>query len=98
MPRYRITADDLPFAREFRSALGMPLILLGGVNELDTITGALDDGFEFVAMARALLREPDLPNRMQHHQTRSGLCIHCNKCLPTIYSGTQCVLNSPGRA
>ncbi len=88
----------LPFAREFRAALDMPLILLGGINELDTITGALDDGFEFVAMARALLREPDLPNRMQHSEARSGLCIHCNKCLPTIYSGTQCVLNSPGRA
>ena len=22
----------------------------------------------------------------------AGLCVHCNKCLPTIYSGTRCVL------
>jgi 2,4-dienoyl-CoA reductase-like NADH-dependent reductase (Old Yellow Enzyme family) len=52
----------------------------------------MDEGFEFVAMARALLREPDLVNKMQHHATNAGLCVHCNKCLPTIYSGTRCVL------
>lgn len=82
----------LPYARQFRAALDMPLILMGGINRLDTIEGALDEGFEFVAMARALLREPDLPNRMAARQTREGLCIHCNKCLPTIYTGTECFL------
>ncbi len=43
----------LPMARQFREALSMPLILLGGVNRLDTIENALGEGFEFVAMARA---------------------------------------------
>ena len=38
----------------------MPLILLGGITELATIEAALAEGFAFVAMARALLREPDL--------------------------------------
>jgi 2,4-dienoyl-CoA reductase-like NADH-dependent reductase (Old Yellow Enzyme family) len=84
----------LPEARQFRAALSMPLILLGGINRLDTITGALAEGFEFVAMARALLREPDLPNRFAAGASAVGLCIHCNKCLPTIYSGTHCVLVS----
>jgi 2,4-dienoyl-CoA reductase-like NADH-dependent reductase (Old Yellow Enzyme family) len=70
----------------------MPLILLGGINEMATIDGALAEGFEFVAMARALLREPDLPNKLAQGQSATGLCIHCNKCLPTIYSGTRCVL------
>lgn len=82
----------LPEARQFRDALTMPLILLGGINRLDTMTGALAEGFELVAMARALLREPDLPNRLAAGDRAVGLCIHCNKCLPTIYSGTRCVL------
>ena len=86
----------LPFARQFREALSMPLILLGGINRLDTIEGAMAEGFEFVAMARALLREPDLVNRMQADGSHAGLCVHCNKCLPTIYSGTRCVLVTPG--
>lgn len=82
----------LPFARQFREALTMPLILLGGINRLDTITGALDEGFDLVAMARALLRQPDLPNQFEQQRTEAGLCVHCNKCLPTIYTGTRCVL------
>jgi 2,4-dienoyl-CoA reductase-like NADH-dependent reductase (Old Yellow Enzyme family) len=82
----------LPFARQFREALSMPLILLGGINELATIEGALAEGFEFVAMARALLRQPDLPNRLRDGRQERGLCVHCNKCMPTIYTGTRCVL------
>ena len=82
----------LPFARQFRDELTMPLILLGGINLRSTIDEALGEGFEFVAMARALLREPDLINRMQSDPDHVGLCVHCNKCLPTIYTGTRCVL------
>jgi 2,4-dienoyl-CoA reductase-like NADH-dependent reductase (Old Yellow Enzyme family) len=82
----------LPYARQFRAALDMPLILLGGINRLDTMQQAMREGFAFVAMARALLREPDLVNRMQKGGREESLCIHCNKCMPTIYSGTRCVL------
>jgi 2,4-dienoyl-CoA reductase-like NADH-dependent reductase (Old Yellow Enzyme family) len=82
----------LPYARQFRAALAMPLILLGGINRLDTVTAALAEGFEFVAMGRALLREPDLIARWQAGRTGESLCIHCNKCMATIYRGTRCVL------
>jgi 2,4-dienoyl-CoA reductase-like NADH-dependent reductase (Old Yellow Enzyme family) len=82
----------LPLARQFRQALSMPLILLGGINHLDTIEGALAEGFDLVAMARVLLREPDLVEAMRTERRETGLCIHCNRCLPTIYRGTRCVL------
>lgn len=82
----------LPFARQFRAALRMPLILLGGINRRDTIERAMAAGFEFVALGRALLREPDLVAKMQRGETREGLCVHCNKCIATIYRGTHCVL------
>jgi 2,4-dienoyl-CoA reductase-like NADH-dependent reductase (Old Yellow Enzyme family) len=85
----------LPFARQFRAELTMPIILLGGINRLETIHSALGEGFEFVAMARALLREPDLVNRMRDGDATQGICIHCNKCMPTIYRGTHCVLVPP---
>jgi 2,4-dienoyl-CoA reductase-like NADH-dependent reductase (Old Yellow Enzyme family) len=82
----------LPYARQFRAALTTPIILLGGITERATVESALAEGFAFVAMARALLREPDLPNRMRDGSASGSLCIHCNKCMPTIYSGTRCVL------
>ncbi|MGO9458416.1 MAG: NADH:flavin oxidoreductase [Acidimicrobiales bacterium] len=93
LPEYPFEeAFFLPYARQFRDALAMPLILLGGISRLDTVERALDEGFAFVAMARALLREPDLVGRMEAGTATDSLCIHCNKCMPTIYRGTRCVL------
>ena len=82
-------------ARAFVQALDTPVVLLGGINRLDTVRSALDEGFAFVAMARALLRDPDLVNRMQAGEAEAGTCIHCNRCMPSIYTGTRCVLDDP---
>ena len=85
----------LPLARQFREALSLPLILLGGINRLSTIRRALDEGFDFVAMGRALLREPDLVGRMESELSEDATCIHCNRCMVSIFSGTRCVLDHP---
>jgi 2,4-dienoyl-CoA reductase-like NADH-dependent reductase (Old Yellow Enzyme family) len=85
----------LPMARRFRSALSLPLILLGGVNTVATIRRAMSEGFEFVAMGRALLRDPELIHKMETGEVTSGNCIHCNKCMVSIYSGTRCVIDHP---
>jgi len=77
-------------ALRFRATLSMPLMLLGGINRRDTMEQAMARGFEFVAMGRALLREPDLVRRLQEERQVEGRCIHCNRCMPTIYSGTRC--------
>ena len=76
----------------FRAAVRMPLIMLGGINTLATMRRAMAEGFEYVALARALLREPDLVNRLAAGETESGACIHCNQCMPTIYTGTRCTV------
>jgi len=85
----------LPYARQFREALSMPLVLLGGINRLPTIVEALGEGFAFVQLGRALLREPEFVAEMQKDASRESLCIHCNKCMPTIYTRTRCVLVEP---
>ncbi|MFE9098096.1 NADH:flavin oxidoreductase [Streptomyces sp. NPDC007264] len=82
----------LDSARQFRAALDLPLVLLGGISRRTTAERAMAEGFQFVAMARALLREPDLVARMEKDGDTRSLCIHCNKCMPTIFSGTHCVL------
>ncbi|SEL54379.1 NADH:flavin oxidoreductase [Rhodococcus maanshanensis] len=79
-------------ARQIRAAVTLPLVLLGGVTDRAGMDIAMAEGFEFVAMARALLREPDLVNRIAEDARTKSLCIHCNKCMPTIFSGARCVL------
>jgi len=96
MPSYPFEeAFFLPYARQFRAAVAMPLILLGGITRFTTVQQALAEGFGFVAMGRALLREPGLANRWREGNQGESLCTHCNKCIPTIYSGTHCVLVPP---
>lgn len=91
LPEYPFQeAYFLPFARRFLAALRTPLVLLGGINRLDTIESAVAEGFAFVGMARALLREPDLVNRLRADHDYRARCVHCNRCMPTIYTRTTC--------
>ena len=84
----------LDLVRQFRRELVLPLILLGGITAKETMDLAMAEGFEFVAMARALLRDPDLINRIQADPQARSLCTHCNKCMVTIFDQTRCVLTA----
>jgi 2,4-dienoyl-CoA reductase-like NADH-dependent reductase (Old Yellow Enzyme family) len=79
-------------ARRFRESLDLPLMLLGGITSLDTMEQATELGFEFVAMGRALIREPDLIRRMLAGETKQSLCIPCNRCVAEMErDSTRCV-------
>ena len=87
----------LPDAKLFRAELTIPLILLGGITNRETMDLAMAEGFDFVAMGRALLAEPDLINRIREDDSVRSACTHCNECMATIYSHTHCVVTgSPG--
>ncbi|MGV0635791.1 NADH:flavin oxidoreductase [Mycolicibacillus trivialis] len=80
-------------ARLFRAELSLPLILLGGITGKATMDQAMAEGFDFVAMGRALLAEPDLVNRIAAEGTAvHSACTHCNLCMPSIYTRTYCVV------
>lgn len=84
-------------AKQIRAAVDLPMILLGGITDRQIMDTAMEEGFQFVAMGRALLREPDLINRIQAEPRTRSLCDHNNKCMTTIYRGTRCVLVDSGR-
>lgn len=73
-------------ALKFRKALKLPLILIGGMNSREIIEKALDNGFEFVSMARALVHDPAFVNKLKSGEvTRSG-CRQANYCVARIYN------------
>lgn len=80
----------LEMAKNFRRELKLPIILLGGVTNRASMDRAMAEGFDFVAMGRALLAEPDLIKRLEADASLQSKCIHCNRCMPTIYRGTHC--------
>lgn len=80
-------------ARQIRAEVDLPMILLGGITDREIMDRGMAEGFQFVAMARALLREPDLINRMRDEPRTTSLCNHNNRCMTSIFgSTTRCVL------
>ncbi len=80
-------------ALQVRAAVSMPLVLLGGVISADGIRTAMDDGFDFVAMGRALIADPDFVRRMEAGEPVRSRCDQCNECVAEMDSGgVRCVL------
>ena len=82
----------LKSARQFQTVVkNAQLILLGGINDYAHLQTAMQEGFDFVAMGRALLREPDIINKLKDNPLGRGRCIQCNKCMSTVFQTTNCV-------
>jgi 2,4-dienoyl-CoA reductase-like NADH-dependent reductase (Old Yellow Enzyme family) len=81
-------------SRRVRDAVEMPLVLVGGVRSLDGMRTAMDEGFQAVAMGRALIREPDLIRRMERGEATESTCEPCNKCIAEMdRGGVRCALD-----
>ncbi len=73
-------------ALKFRQALKMPLCYIGGLVSRSKIDEVLNDGFDFVAMARALLNNPHFVNDMREDENARCSCDHSNYCIGRMYS------------
>jgi 2,4-dienoyl-CoA reductase-like NADH-dependent reductase (Old Yellow Enzyme family) len=86
----------LPLAREVRRAVKMPLVLLGGAVSMDNLDVAMQEGFDFVAMGRALIADPGLIADFQAGTKTRTRCNSCNACIAEMDAGgVRCVLDGP---
>jgi 2,4-dienoyl-CoA reductase-like NADH-dependent reductase (Old Yellow Enzyme family) len=81
-----VEAYFLEDALKFRKELNLPLIYVGGLISREKIDEVLDLGFEFVAMARALINEPGFVNRMKQEKSARNRCTFSNYCIARMYS------------
>jgi 2,4-dienoyl-CoA reductase-like NADH-dependent reductase (Old Yellow Enzyme family) len=87
----------LDAARRIRAAVKTPLAYLGGAKSVEGIGALMREGFDAVAMGRALIHQPDLLRAFAGGTlTRSG-CTACNECVRMMYTpgGTRCPLTTP---
>jgi 2,4-dienoyl-CoA reductase-like NADH-dependent reductase (Old Yellow Enzyme family) len=72
----------LPIARKARQVTDLPILLVGGFRSREVMERVLDEGTaDFISICRPLIREPDLPKRLQSGQA-AATCISCNRCRP----------------
>lgn len=73
-------------ARRVRDAVSIPVALIGGLTGLAVVEGAIREGFGCVQMARALIADPYLPQKMYAHLKRSSDSS-------SIYTTKQCPID-----
>jgi len=91
-----ILLKEMPFeeayfykdALEIRKAVSIPLVLVGGISSLAKTEEVLNNGIDFVAIARPLVLDPGFVNRIKNKEIDRSICQHkCNRCIASLYSG-----------
>jgi len=91
-------ACNLPFAKEIKKVVDIPIIVVGGINSLDLVEKILrEESADFVSFSRPMIREPNLPNRwLKGIGERTVECIYCSGCLSTLETtGLRCIKKEP---
>jgi 2,4-dienoyl-CoA reductase-like NADH-dependent reductase (Old Yellow Enzyme family) len=72
----------VPWATALRADVNTTIIVVGGMRTAGTIEAVLRSGdADFVALARPLIREPDLVSQLAAGRTSAFDCTSCNICL-----------------
>jgi 2,4-dienoyl-CoA reductase-like NADH-dependent reductase (Old Yellow Enzyme family) len=91
-PLFQIAA-----ARRVKDAVGIPVIYIGGVLSLQDMQKVKTEGFDFMELGRATVRDPNFVNRIQVGEIEVSDCDHCNRCIaPMSTAGVYCVSAEKG--
>ena len=84
-------------ALKIRKAVKIPVVLIGGVCSVEDLQTAMNAGFDFVEIGRAIIKDPDIVNKWQKGQALVSDCDHCNRCIAEMdKGGVECVCNTKG--
>jgi 2,4-dienoyl-CoA reductase-like NADH-dependent reductase (Old Yellow Enzyme family) len=75
-------------------------MVVGGMRSFEVAEKAIQNGnMDYIAMARPLIREPNLPNRWLQDDRSPAKCISCNGCFqPALEEGgIYCVIEKKER-
>jgi 2,4-dienoyl-CoA reductase-like NADH-dependent reductase (Old Yellow Enzyme family) len=83
----------LPLALKIRQAVNLPVVYLGGVLSGEGIYQILKEGFDLIAIGRALIHDPDFIKKMEKDPDHISACNQCNQCVAEMdRSGVRCVI------
>ena len=73
-------------AKQFRAALKLPLIYVGGLISRSKMEEVLAAGFQGLQMARALVHDTDFVNKLHSGELECSGCRHSNYCIGRMYT------------
>jgi 2,4-dienoyl-CoA reductase-like NADH-dependent reductase (Old Yellow Enzyme family) len=93
-------AYHLPLATRIKESVACPVMVVGGFRSFEVAKAAVEqNGIDYIAMARPLVREPGLVKRWQTGNIAPSPCISCNGCYrPGLREGgIYCIVEKGGR-
>jgi len=98
VPRHRFTPMFfLEQARVIKDAVKIPVAYVGGAVSLESMNRTVGEGFGFIQLGRATIRDPDIVTKMQGGGTVESDCDHCNRCVAAMdKGGVVCVSQKKG--
>ena len=93
--RYRFEPNFfLEQAKEIRKVTKMPLVDLGGVTSREGISEILDEGFDFIALGRPLIHDPDFLKKLEANEIEKTDCNRYNECIVEMdRGGVRCTIH-----
>jgi 2,4-dienoyl-CoA reductase-like NADH-dependent reductase (Old Yellow Enzyme family) len=90
----------LSHAEALRSAVSIPLILVGGFRTPGVVERVLEEGTaDMVSVCRPLIREPLLIKRWKEGDLEKAKCISCNQCTENVFTASlRCYVEEAERA
>lgn len=73
-------------AKEFRAAVKLPLVYVGGMVSRGKMEEVLNAGFDALQMARALVHDTDFVNKLHSGELACSGCRHSNYCIGRMYT------------
>jgi 2,4-dienoyl-CoA reductase-like NADH-dependent reductase (Old Yellow Enzyme family) len=91
-PPIRRGEDDGVYYREMavrcRAAVDIPVMLVGGIRDLDTANSLLTEGAcDYISLSRPLIAQPDLAKLWSVGQSPRCECISCTMCFLPAFKG-----------
>lgn len=101
----RFIINEVPFKELFlleqakciKDAVKIPVIYVGGVLTLENMETVMNEGFSFVQIGRATVRDPGVINKMASGEIPGVDCDHCNRCVAEMaVKGISCPAETRG--
>jgi 2,4-dienoyl-CoA reductase-like NADH-dependent reductase (Old Yellow Enzyme family) len=74
-------------AKKIKTVVNIPVIYIGGIKTSEDVEEALQSGFDFVQIGRALIHDNNFVNHITQNSSNLNICDTCNRCVAAMDGG-----------
>jgi 2,4-dienoyl-CoA reductase-like NADH-dependent reductase (Old Yellow Enzyme family) len=73
---------NIESAKRIKDSVDIPVFVVGGMVDPAAMEETIENGnADYISLSRALITDPNFPNKIKEGDRKPSRCIHCNLCL-----------------